>query len=87
MAVVVLAIGAAMLAGLASSLMRKGPLVARASELGGADPDEVARQIAALDDAFEKHETPSDEQRADHYEQRARLKARLTAALARRDSL
>ena len=86
-AIIVIAIGAAMLAGLAASLMRRGPLIARPHELGDADPDDVARRIAALDDAFERIESPSDDQRADHYESRARLKARLTAALARRDGL
>lgn len=86
-AVVVIAIGAAMLAGLAATLLRRGPLVARAHELGDVDPDDVARKIAALDDAFERVESPSEDQRADHYEARARLKARLTAALARRDGI
>ena len=87
MAIVILGIGAAMLAGLAASLMRKGPLVARARELDGTDPDEIARKIAALDDAFEKKESPSDDERADHYESRARLKSKLTSAIARRDGL
>jgi hypothetical protein len=87
MAFVIVAIGVAMLAGLAASLMRKGPLVARAHEMGDADPDDIARKIAALDDAFEKKESPTDDERADHYEARARLKARLTSSLARRDGL
>ncbi|HEY2850847.1 MAG TPA: hypothetical protein VGI97_13275 [Gemmatimonadaceae bacterium] len=86
-ALVVIGIGAAMLAGLGASLLRRGPLVARASELGNADPDDVARKIAALDDAFEKIEHPTDDQRADHYETRARLKARLTSAIAQRDGI
>jgi hypothetical protein len=86
-AIVIIAIGAAMLAGLAASLMRKGPLVARGHEIGNVDPDDVARKIAALDDAFEKIDSPTEDQRADHYESRARLKARLTSALARRDGL
>jgi hypothetical protein len=87
MAIVIVAIGAAMLAGLAASLMRKGPLVARAGEVGDADVDDIARRIAALDEAFEKNDSPTADQRADHYEARARMKARLTAALARRDGL
>ncbi len=87
MAIVIVAVGAAMLAGLAASLMRKGPLVARAGETGSVDPDAIARQVAALDDAFEAKPSPTDDERADHYETRARLKARLTAALARRDGL
>jgi hypothetical protein len=87
MAIVILAIGAAMLAGLAASLMRKGPLVARAHELDGTDPDDIARKIAALDDAFEKKESPTEDERADHYESRAHLKSKLTSAIARRDGL
>jgi hypothetical protein len=87
MAFVIVAVGAAMLAGLAASLMRKGPLVARSHELGDADPDDIARHVAALDDAFAKKDSPTDDERADHYEARARLKSRLTSALARRDGL
>ncbi len=87
MAIVIIAIGAAMLAALAASLMRKGPLVARAHETGDVDPDDIARKIAALDDAFGEKESPTDDERADHYESRARMKAKLTSALARRDGL
>lgn len=87
MAFVIIAIGAVMLAGLGASVMRKGPLVARAGELGGVDPDEIARTIASLDDAFERKESPTEDERADHYQARARLKAQLTSAIARRDGL
>ena len=87
MAIVILAIGAAMLAGLAASVMRKGPLIARAHELGRADPETIARAIAKLDDAFEKISNPSDDQRAAHEHARATLKSRLTDALAQRDEL
>jgi hypothetical protein len=87
MALVILGIGVAMLAGLAASVMRKGPLVARADEMGDADVDDIARKIAALDEAFEKHDSPSADQRADHYEARARMKARLTSAIQRRDGV
>jgi hypothetical protein len=87
MAFVIIAIGAAMLAGLGASLMRKGPLVAHASELGDTDPDDIARKIAALDDAFEKKDLQTADERADHYESRARMKAKLTSAIARRDGL
>jgi hypothetical protein len=51
------------------------------------DPDAIAREIAALDEAFERIEAPTADAKADHYQLRARLKARLTAALARRDGL
>ncbi len=51
------------------------------------DPDALAREIAALDEAFERNATPTADEKADHYQLRARLKSRLTAALARRDGL
>ncbi len=54
---------------------------------GTEHPDAIAQRIAALDAAFERLASPAADQRADHYEQRARLKAQLTAALARRDGL
>jgi hypothetical protein len=86
-AIVILAIGAAMLVGLAASLMRRGPLVAHAGEIGDADVDDIARRIAALDEAFEKSDSPTADERADHYEARAKMKAQLTSALSRRDGL
>jgi hypothetical protein len=51
------------------------------------NPDAIAREIAALDEAFEQKESPTADEKADHYQLRARLKGRLTAALARRDGL
>ena len=51
------------------------------------EPDAMARDIAALDEAFERNESPTADAKADHYQLRARRKARLTAALARRDGL
>jgi hypothetical protein len=84
-AAVAAAIGVAMLMLLASTLLRRGPLLVRRRPPG--DPDDIAREIAALDAAFELIESPTADQRADHYQARARLKARLTAALAKRDGL
>ncbi len=57
------------------------------SSRGNELPEAIAQRIAALEAAFERIAQPTDDQRADHYEQRARLKARLTDALARRDGL
>lgn len=51
------------------------------------DPDALARDIAALDEAFERVEAPTADAKGDHYQLRARLKARLTEAIARRDAL
>ncbi len=82
-ALVVVALGAALLLGIGSSVLRYGPDRRRGRRTD--DPDVLAREVAALDVAFESIATPTADQRADHYEARARLKARLTAALAQRD--
>jgi hypothetical protein len=84
-ALVIVAVGAALLLGLGSSVLRHGPGRRRAARPD--DPDGLAREVAALDLAFEQVANPTSDQRADHYEARARLKARLTAALAHRDRL
>jgi hypothetical protein len=51
------------------------------------DPEALALAVAALDAEFERIASPSEEQRATHYLERARLKGRLTAALAKRNGL
>ncbi len=82
---VVTAVGAAMLLGLGMAFMRKGP-AAFARRRDG-DPESLALAIAALDARFEKIPSPTKEQRAQHFVDRAQLKGRLSAALARRDEL
>lgn len=82
---VVTAIGAAMLLGLGMAFMRKGP-AAFARRRDG-DPEALALAIAALDARFEAIASPTKEQRAQHFVERAQLKGRLSAALARRDEL
>ena len=85
-AIIFVAIGALLLLMLSRGYIRRSRLFG-APVGNSVDADVLARQIAILDDAFEKISQPSARQRADHYEARARLKARLTASLAARDGL
>jgi hypothetical protein len=82
---IVIGIGASMLLGLGMAFMRKGPSAfARTRETR---PEALALEVAALDAAYEKIESPTEEQKAEHYLKRAQLKGRLSAALAKRDGL
>jgi len=82
---IVTAVGAAMLLGLGMVFARRGPgAFARART---SDPEVLALEIAALDTAFERIASPTEQQRAEHYVARAQLKGRLSAALAKRDGL
>lgn len=81
---VVTAVGAAMLLGLGMVMLRRGPGLARRRD---EDPEALALEAAALDAAFERIATPTEEQKAEHYLARARIKGRLAAALAKRDGL
>lgn len=82
---VVTAVGAAMLLGLGMAFMRKGP--AAFARRRDEDPESLALAVAALDAKYERIAAPTEEQRAEHYVTRARLKGRLSAALAKRDGL
>ena len=81
--IVVTGIGAAMLLGLGMVMLRRGPGAQRKAD----DPEALALEIAALDAAHEALEQPTEQQKAEHYLERARLKGRLAAALAKRDGL
>src|SRR5690606_7051798 len=82
---VVTAVGAAMLLGLGMAFMRRGPeAFARRREQ---TPEALAAEIAALDAAYERIAQPTEDQKAEHYLQRAQLKGRLSTALAKRDGL
>ena len=84
-AIVLLAIGTAMLIVLARSFSRRRPIGAGIDRVDlPDDPDRLAREIAALDAAFERMPDPNDETRAAYQARRADLKQRLAAALARR---
>ena len=80
---VALAVGVAMLIGLARAFTRRSS-VTMVPRLGEDDPDVLARQIAALDASFEAGGDPDAAARAAYDERRGRLKERLTDALARR---
>ena len=83
LSIVLLAIGTAMLIVLARSFSRRRPLVPGRIDLPD-DPDRLAREVAALDAAFERMPAPTDEARAAYQARRQELKQRLAAALARR---
>lgn len=86
-ALIVTAVGATLLLGLAGGTFLRKPERVRTRRAASDDPDALRRELAALDTAFGELAAPSADERADHYEARARLTARLTAALARRDGL
>lgn len=84
-AIVLLAIGTAMLIVLARSFSRRRPIGAGIGRVDMPDePDRLAREVAALDAAFERMPAPNEETRAAYEARRADLKQRLAAALARR---
>ena len=82
---IVTAVGAAMLLGLGMFVMRGGPGGFTRRRVD--DPEALALAVAALDAAHERIAAPTEQQKAEHYLARARLKGRLSAALAKRDGL
>lgn len=87
MALVVTVIGAAVLLGLAGGFLRRGGAAPGREARASDDPDALAKQIAALDTAYAELAEPTADQKAAHYQTRAQLKGRLTAAIARRDGM
>jgi hypothetical protein len=83
--IIVAALGAALLVGLARAMMQR-PLRVRAPA-GNPDADSLRRRLAALDESFANLDRPTADQRADHYEQRAILSKQLTDAVAREQGL
>lgn len=81
--IIVAALGAALLVGLARAMMRR-PAAAPA---GAFDVASLRAQLAALDEAYAGLERPTADQRADHWQKRAHLSQQLTAALAREQGL
>lgn len=82
---IVTAVGAAMLLGLGAAFLRGGPgAFARARNR---DPEALALEIAALDQRFEAIPAPTEQQKAEHFLARARLKGQLADSLAKRDGL
>ncbi len=82
---VVAALGAVLLVGLASAMMRR-PLSTR-SQVVAADAASLRTQLAALDEAFGNLKQPTAAQRADHWQRRAHLTQRLTDVVAREQGL
>jgi hypothetical protein len=82
---VVVAVGAALLLGLGMAFMRKGPQAFARQRV--VNPEALALEIAALDAAYEKLESPTEQQKAEHYVKRAQMKGRLSNELAKRDGL
>ena len=80
---VAIAVGAALLVGLAGATWRARG--ARAGAAAGDDPGRLAREIADLDAAHDKAPSPDGLAREMYARRRAALTARLTEALARRD--
>jgi hypothetical protein len=82
-AIVVGVIGAALLIGLARTMLTLGVSSRRE---GSADrATDLAREIVVLDERFNKRANPNDEERASYTARRDALKANLTAVLAERD--
>ena len=83
-AFMVIGIGAVMLLALARSF---GSQASRARHRNrDDDPDALDRALRSLDAAYANLAEPTPDQRADHYEARAHLALRRSAALARRDA-
>jgi hypothetical protein len=87
MALVVTVIGAAVLLGLAGGFLRRAGAAPNRESHAADDPDALAKRIAALDAAYAELVEPTADQKAAHYQTRAQLKGRLTAAIARRDGM
>jgi hypothetical protein len=85
LALIVTAVGAAMLLGLGMAFVRRGPQAF--AKRRTTDPESLALEIAALDEAYARIAEPTEEQKGEHYLKRAQLKGRLSAALAKRDGL
>lgn len=90
LALAVIAIGAVMLVGFARAFRRPSPAVAPNLVASVAAADAIAaieRELVELDDTFARTSRPSVEQRGEHLAARARVKARLAAAVAARDGI
>ncbi|HET7456315.1 MAG TPA: hypothetical protein VFJ74_01600 [Gemmatimonadaceae bacterium] len=95
-AVLIVGVGAAMLLALARAAGRGRRSIvdtvaaSRSAANGGApvvtaDPERLAREIAALDAAFDRQRAPTDDARSSYQRRRDALKRDLTAALAARE--
>ena len=87
LAIAVTVAGAVLLIGFARAFKRRGSTPGVLSAQGAESVAELERLVTDLDDAFARIAAPNADQRADHFQARARLKARLAAAVASRDGL
>lgn len=82
---IVAALGAALLVGLARYMMRR-PVGSHVPAVTG-DVDAIRARLAALDESFANLGSPTADERADHWQARAHLSQQLTTALAREQGL
>lgn len=80
---VVAAVGAALLIGLARVMWRRRGAPRRTNE----SVEALRARLAALDAAFAEIANPTEEQRADHWQQRAHLTQQITDAVAREQGM
>jgi hypothetical protein len=80
---VMAALGALLLVGLARSMYRRRGATAR----GAVGADELRARLSQLDETFAALASPTAEQRADHWQQRAHLTKQLSDAVAREQGL
>ena len=83
--VIIAALAAALLMGLARAMLRRPPGTAAPRVTG--DVAGLRAQLAALDASFASLGSPSADERADHWQRRAHLTQQLTNALAREQGL
>ncbi|HET9797175.1 MAG TPA: hypothetical protein VFP90_04275 [Gemmatimonadaceae bacterium] len=81
----VLAAAAIMALALAVALTRRRPVRVIARSAAPDDAARLARDIAELDDAFERVNAPSEAERDAYRQRRETLKAQLSAALAKEE--
>ena len=82
-ALTLLLLGASMLIALAAAFTRRGRRAAPPDRPKQDDAQALAREIAVLDEAFERLPAPTEDARAGYEARRGALKAQLGAALAR----
>ena len=87
LAIAVTVVGVVLLIGFARAFKRRGAAPGVWSVQGAESVAELERVVTDLDDAFARIATPTADQRADQFQARAHLKARLAAAVAVRDGL
>jgi len=83
--VIIAALAAALLVGLARAMLRHPP--GTAAPKVAVDVAGLRAQLAALDASFASLGSPSADERADHWQRRAHLTQQLTSALAREQGL